>query len=231
MKTPAYLAVALAALVLAGCAAAPPPAATPTAAASTDAPSTDAPSTDAPTPTQLTEAELLAMAAEADRRARDNLTSSFPDAVVPDVTREHFIALADYGKVMAQCMQDQGFDVTATSDGGWGGYIAEGDQEAHAIGTYSCAIRFPVNPIYDIPLNESQLTYLYDYVTGDLTDCLERNGFTVQTPPSLENYIGSGGAWTPYSDEIVSASLWPSLEKQCPQIPPALYGSSDDATG
>jgi hypothetical protein len=217
MRSRAFAAVTIAALLLTGCATVPPGTATPAVHSAL------------PTPDELTETERTEIAAGLEADALARLTHAFPEATIPAVARERFIDIEDYAEVMAQCLNESGLNATAESDGGFVTEIPTGQEEAYAIGDYTCHLKFPVDPRYFAPLNESQLTYLYDYLTGELTDCLETNGYDIEEPPTREAFSNSEGDWSPYTDLNPPGSLWASLEKQCPQSPEGLFGTADTA--
>ena len=87
--------------------------------------------------------------------------------------------------------------------------------------------KFPTNPKYSVPLNDSQISYIYKYQTQILTRCLEDAGYTVDAPPAREDFVASyltdGGGWHPY-EHVNAGDLTVSLNVKCPQIPEHLYG-------
>jgi hypothetical protein len=76
-----------------------------------------------------------------------------------------------------------------------------------------------------VPLNESQVRYIYAYDTTELTTCLEAAGIEVDPPETLENFLAEyphGPAGRVYA-HVGSSPLAASLARQCPQTPPHLY--------
>lgn len=187
----------------------------------------DAASIPAPVVDEPSEA-ALADAAERDQAATlESLLTRFPDATVPNVEWERFIELEEFAPVMAACYTDQGFPSVASADGGVSGEYQDEEAEAYALAGYTCMTKFPTDPKYAIPLNDSQIAYIYDYQTQVLTPCLEDAGYTVDAAPAREdfvaNYLTDGGGWYPY-EHVNAGSLTVSLNVQCPQIPEHLYG-------
>lgn len=79
--------------------------------------------------------------------------------------------------------------------------------------------RYPLDPKCDKPLTERQFAFLYNWYL-DSVKCLERQGLTGKTPPSLESFKAThrtSQAWTPYG--IVPQDQIKRLEKMCPQGP------------
>ncbi|MCI4656270.1 hypothetical protein [Cryobacterium zhongshanensis] len=175
----------------------------------------------------FTNAELAALAAQDQARTLQDLVGEFPDAIVPAVERARFIEPEEIATVMAACYTDHGFPSVASADGGWSGGHLDSDAEDFALVSYTCRTRFPTNPAYSVPLNDSQITYIYDYQTQVLTPCLEDAGYAVDTPPSREDFLAryrsDGGSWFPY-EHVTGSDLAISITVQCPQMPDHLYG-------
>lgn len=209
------IAIALTAgsLVLVGC-------------ASTPSPSSSAAEIPLPTPDTLTAADLDELAEAGDASTLATLLDRYPNAEVPPAERVRFIEPDEYAIVMADCMTSEGFPSVASADGGVESSFDTTQQEANATAFYRCRIKFPTDPKYLAPLNESQITYIYNYQTTVLTSCLEAAGYEVDEPPTLEKFLDSytspGGGWSPYAN-VRGGTLWVSLNKQCPQTPPHLY--------
>lgn len=210
------LALVLGLLLLSGCATAPPsaPTATPIPA---------------PTPPVMTATARQELADQAQTALRDGFVASYPDVAVPMATRERFLSLDEIPAVIAACLTDAGVPAAASPNGGIESYVAQGDEERHAIADYVCNTRFPSDPKNSVPLNESQITYLYQYQTTVLTSCLEAAHIPVDTPPTLEsfmaNYTDQGPAtvaWKPYA-HVDPGPLGQGIYKQCPQTPEHLY--------
>lgn len=190
-------------------------------------PGGDAASIPPPVVDEPSEAALADAAARDQAATLESLLTQFPDATVPNVEWERFIELEEFGPVMAACYTDQGFPSVASADGGVSGEYQEEEAEAYALAGYTCMTKFPTNPKYSIPLNESQIAYIYDYQTQVLTPCLEDAGYTVDAPPAREDFVASyltdGGGWYPY-EHVNAGSLTVSLNLQCPQLPEHLNG-------
>lgn len=152
-----------------------------------------------------------------------------------DVEFERYISPEEYAGVMVPCLTEQGIPARPLPDGGVGfGDIPPEQAQAQREALYRCWVRFPTHPLFERPLDDDQLRRLYDYNVGELTACLEREGYTVPPPPSLEAFIESYSdpetlPWNPYPADdprLEREAEWYRLNQACPQIPPldVLYG-------
>ncbi|MCI4658885.1 hypothetical protein [Cryobacterium zhongshanensis] len=206
------LVIAFVLLVLSGCAAAPAsvPVATPIPA---------------PTPTVLSDTERQTLAEKAQTTLRAELVATYPGVTVPTVTRERFIRLNETAPVLSACMTAEGFPSYATLYNAVAGYVPPGQEQANAVANYICNTRFPLDPKDSVPLNDSQLTYLYLYQTTVLIPCLAFAHVTVDPPPTLQDFIdsnhvegGSAAVWAPVLKGTAGA-LGDGISKQCPIMP------------
>ena len=206
------LVIAFLLLLLSGCAAAPAsvPAATPIPA---------------PTPPALSDTDRQTLAEKAQTTLRADLVSTYPGVDVPTVTRERFLRLNEAAPVISACMTAEGFPSYATLSDAVAGYVPPGREQANAIASYICTTRFPLDPKYSVPPNDSQLTYLYLYQTTVLIPCLAFAHITVDPPPTLQDFIdsnhvegGSAAVWAPVLKGAAGA-LGDGISKQCPIMP------------
>lgn len=206
------LGVALAVLMTAGCA--------PT-------PATEVASIPLPVVEKLSDAALAELAEQDQAAALEFLLRQFPDATAPVVERERFIEPEESVTVIPNCLTEQGFPTVGGADGSWTTETRTQDVEKLGLARYTCSMKFPVNPKYSARLNESQIAYIYNYQTQILTPCLEDAGYTVDAPPSLEDfvasYFSSEAGWQPY-EHVNAGGLTASLYVQCPQSPEHLFG-------
>lgn len=154
-----------------------------------------------------------------------------------DVVFERYISLDEYAEVLVPCLTEQGIPAHASADGG----ITFGDippeqalLQAEAI--YRCEVRFPIHPMFSEPLNDEQLRRLYRYLTEDLRNCIEAEGYETTSPPSeevfIESYYDPGAvAWSPWpidDPRLQDQAEWGRLSEVCPQSPPMelLYGDA-----
>ncbi|ANJ25422.1 hypothetical protein ATC03_00185 [Agromyces aureus] len=147
----------------------------------------------------------------------------------PEIPVVRTISRSEWGEVMAACMAEQGFSVTIGSDGGMGsGDLPESQAGAYNLAIYVCDASYPLDPKYSAPLNESQQRYLFDYLTTDLVECLEDQGFDTGSAPSWQKFaegLESGTMWNPFTAlPDVSPKRFQEIESACPQSPPRLYG-------
>ncbi|UOE42822.1 hypothetical protein [Agromyces larvae] len=126
-------------------------------------------------------------------------------------------------------MATHGFTVTVGSDGG----LASGDLPSAQAATYNlalftCEASYPLDPKYNAPLNESQRRFLYDYLSNELVDCLEEEGFDIGSPPSWQQFTESldgESMWSPFNElSGISPRRFHEVSEACPQIPTGLYG-------
>jgi hypothetical protein len=190
-------------------------------------PATEVASIPLPVVEKLSDAALAELAEQDQDATLDMLLRQFPDAAVPLVERQRFIAPEESVTVMPECLTEEGFVTVGSADGSWTTEGRTEDAEKMAIATYICSSKFPIDPKYLVPLNDSQIAYIYRYQTEILTPCLEGAGYTVDAPPALEDFVASyftdGGGWQPY-EHVNAGDLTVSLNVQCPQIPGHIYG-------
>lgn len=152
-----------------------------------------------------------------------------------DVEFERYISLDEFAAVMVPCLVEQGMPARVLPDGGIGwGDIPPEQGQAQSEALYRCYVRFPTHTLFEQPLNADQLRRLYEYQAGELTACLEGEGYTVPPPPSAEAFIESY-----YDPAVVTChpypvgdprlgreAEWHRLNEVCPQNPPldVLYG-------
>ena len=71
--------------------------------------------------------------------------------------------------------------------------------------------------------SDADLIFLYDYYRLRLGPCLDQFGFSYLAPPSREDFVESGGNWSPY-DSVFSAMMSVddvvALNNACPELPP-----------
>lgn len=154
------------------------------------------------------------------------VTSRFPDAKRPDVAVVRQVDQSEWANAVVACMHDAGYTGTSVlEDGGidWG-LIPQGQGESQAVALYECIASYPLEPRFLESWNESQLRYLYAYVSGELRRCLEAEGISVAPAPSEQAFVDSGGTWSPYIDVEVPRDRWYELNDLCPQFPDGLYG-------
>jgi hypothetical protein len=158
---------------------------------------------------------------------REALLARYPNLEVPDVVIVRVITLDEWGSTRAACMTEQGFPAQVNE---WGGTTGTGNlsqDQPLALARYICNAQFPVDPLYEQPLNDSQLAFLYYYYTHELRDCLIDHGQELPDPPSEQVFIeqyGTDKTWTPYRFVSASDSDLTELNEECPQAPEGIYG-------
>lgn len=154
--------------------------------------------TPTPTPPALSAASRQALLkADLDRQWQE---TGLPDANRPNVDVVRFTTLFDWAEASADCLQRDGWDAAA-EDGGLSATEPADPAQANAMryAVYVCYAKYPMDPRFSVPLNESQLRYLYRYYTTTMRDCVRKQGYEISDPPSestfVENY--QRNAWTP----------------------------------
>lgn len=154
--------------------------------------------------------------------------SKYPDAVIPDVKLVKYSTIDSWPQAQADCLASQGFPAETTADGGVTFYVPADQDESYIIAQTSCHIMYPLDPAFETPLDDSQLTMLYEYQTGELLTCVSSAGYSAPEPPSLETFkatYAQDGAWTPFGLLDLSDDEWSTLNQSCPQLPPDLYSA------
>ncbi|MBF0671341.1 MAG: hypothetical protein IR160_02000 [Salinibacterium sp.] len=176
----------------------------------------------------LTQAEKEAKSSDSLRLEWDALKREYPEALMPEVERVRFVPPEEWAEAMAACLSTEGFPAEVTPDGGVQRQVAAGQAMASDIASYVCNAKYPMDPQYEVKLNESQLRYLYKYYNNSLVPCLEDEGFRIPRAPSLQVFIDSYGtpdAWTPYASLVGQPIVgWIELNDACPQNPDGLFG-------
>lgn len=152
-----------------------------------------------------------------------------------DVEFERYIHPDEFAAVLVPCYTEQGVLAHALPDGGIGFEEvppAQALSQREAI--YRCDVRFPVHPFFQQRLTDEQLRRIYDYLAGELTACLEAEGYVTPPPPSVEAFVESyydpqAITWSPYpigDPRLDQGTEWYRLNVVCPQGPSIedLYG-------
>jgi hypothetical protein len=154
-----------------------------------------------------------------------------------DAQFERYISPEEYAAVMVPCLTEQGIPAHPLPDGGVGyGDWPEEQWLLQAEAAYRCNVRFPIDPMFEEPLNENQLRRLYSYLVDELTPCLEDEGYATTTPPTVDVFIGSyptGHAWSPLPANdpgLHDEEEWYRLNVACPQSPSLKYLYGDAVT-
>lgn len=146
----------------------------------------------------------------------------------PQIEAVRLITLDEWASSQIACLSEEGYDAGLTEDGQGIKYPSFSEPAlttALNLAIYTCEVRYPVSPRYMQPLTEDQLGRLYEYRSGELIECLTREGVDVSsTPPSKEVFIESNGDWSPYADFSPTDEQIRDLPKQCPQTPADLWG-------
>lgn len=145
----------------------------------------------------------------------------------PSVQIERVITLDEWAETIASCMQEDGFEVSASTDGEGIEFPPNQNAALRASlneGQFVCEARYPVHPSYYEPLSDAQLRDLYAYQWGTLVQCLEERGLTVDaTAPSETAFIESEGSISPYGSVNIPPEEMAVINRECPQAPDGLY--------
>lgn len=180
-----------------------------------------------PTPDPLSAADAERLIEQHLKFYADEARIADPTVKIPHVAPVRFVDPSEPPEAMAQCLRDEGFEAAVEPDGGLSsGYRIE-QQAAYSLALYICNAKYPPDPKYLAPLNESQREFVYEFLINELVPCIEKAGFDVGEIPSFQAYLADAGTpreWTPMAE--VSAPGW--LQYRCDQAPDGLYGELKD---
>jgi hypothetical protein len=155
------------------------------------------------------------------------VSNQYPNAVRPQVERIKTVTHLEWPEAMTECLQQGGFQAKAIAGGGiTSGDIPTAQAEAYAVKQYECSVKFPFNYQYYMPLNTSQMKYLYSYYVDDLAPCLVDHDVDVADAPSWETFaetFGSESAWSPLENLTLAEAQESGIDKACPADPEGLY--------
>lgn len=176
----------------------------------------------------LSEEEMLAIRTKAMEFEAKSL-AMIDVEVPPDPGIDRWLEVGEWGHVMAECIQQGGFDAFE-SQGGFGVGDRPLEQEgALRLVIYDCKARFPSNPYVNQPLPRVRAEQQYHYLVDSVVPCLEDLGYPVQEPPSLDvwlsdYYQGKGEEWSPFRYvSVFSANEMDMIYDECPKFPPDLF--------
>jgi hypothetical protein len=150
--------------------------------------------------------------------------SSHPDVERPQVEVVRVISSEEWATVIADCLVQAGFAVTASYDGIAYDSVATAQAEPFALAQYVCNATYPLDPKYNAAPTDDQIRALYDYRGGELTACLEEQGYAVEAPPSFQRFAENDGGWSPYDQLIMSGAFdLSAMQKICPELPDGYY--------
>jgi len=137
------------------------------------------------------------------------VTMLFPSAERPDVERVAEVSPDESNAQIAACLNEAG--VSLASPGEFSSSY-EGDNLAW----YACNVRYPTVP--RPPVNDEQLGYIYDYLTGFVAPCLEKLGLEVEAPPTRKFFIEQWPNQNWYPAPAVDGELGEleAIGKECP---------------
>ncbi|UOE42828.1 hypothetical protein [Agromyces larvae] len=160
----------------------------------------------------------------------EQVASQFPNAVRPEVRLVRYVTPESAPAELAGCLVDEGFpDAEIRADGNLEtGPMSVAQQQAYAVGLWKCSAMFPYDPAFNQKLTEQQIGRIYEYYTQELTDCLDREGYMVEEPPSeasfIEGYYSEPELWSPYARLAISSeSESMRLHRECPAMPADLF--------
>ena len=110
-----------------------------------------------------------------------------------------------------------------------GGYIVQFNDNTRYEVSFANGICVFTNPVVATARTErpeADLYFIYDYYRLRLTPCLEQSGFRVFAPPTREDFIESGGSWSPYDSVFTAFLSGPQLTElgtTCPSLPPKVF--------
>lgn len=129
--------------------------------------------------------------------------------------------LDDWGDNMQGCLEEAGWEVEITPDGGIRNNVPEGQESTYDADYSACEASFG----YDVPptYTDEEVRAIYEEVVATAT-CLEEHGHSPGTPPTEQTFVeqvqsGPGG-WDPYSDlypEAMSDERYYAALEECPR--------------
>lgn len=178
-------------------------------------------------PSELTIEQRLR--AVADEQWNDVLVQ-YEDAERPPYAVVRMIDHDEWGEVIARCMNEAGFpSVKDSGDGGvLSGDLVISQGEAYAIAMYDCNARYPLDPKFNEPVTDEDLSLIYDYLVDTQMPCLEAHGYEVVEPPSRQQFIENyeTDPWIPSGPIIMAIAqtddFTPAMKllEDCPDTPP-----------
>ncbi|WP_157432157.1 hypothetical protein [Agromyces italicus] len=152
--------------------------------------------------------------------------ASFPDAVRPADPFEAYVTDENRNDVLRACYEAAGLQIEKVhaadnADGspdsiGWTG----SGSEAELIAAYACDTAYPTKTTRPAP-NDTELGWIYDYLTDFYAPCLAANGIEVPEPPEREVWVESypGFAWFPSVGDdprFMDRDIDAALQNACP---------------
>lgn len=123
----------------------------------------------------------------------------------------------EFGEKMASCLNDSGWEVEVSEDGGVTATIPEASNDVYSTAVSECAEQLGFdNPP---PMTDEQYGKLYAGLV-ELSDCLRGEGYTVDDVPS-EQAFRDGAVFDPYGEIYASGEIsgadFAELQAACPQ--------------
>lgn len=118
-----------------------------------------------------------------------------------------------------------GAQLEMAEDGGFIVQFADGTSAGIGFANGACVVRQAV-VIERAERSEADLIFIYDYYRLRLAPCLDSYGFGYLAPPSREDFIESGGNWSPYDSVFTGLMDGPEileLTQACPELPPKVF--------
>ncbi|GIU91808.1 MAG: hypothetical protein KatS3mg011_0714 [Acidimicrobiia bacterium] len=124
-------------------------------------------------------------------------------------------------RFLKACVEAEGFTVSLSDTGAleWRGPAEQ--REAASAAFARCREQLPVSVRTYHPPTEEEIRGWYD-VFLEVAACLEREGYEVPPPPSIDSFVESQGSnWHPYDLVVADPTLpwgeWVRLNEVCPQ--------------
>ena len=154
--------------------------------------------------------------------------TGLPDELRPPALPVQVVSGEEWGDVLADCMNDAGYDNYAGLGGGLSSYyVARPFDEAQAeVATlYSCQSAVRLDSDADYLLNPAEVEFLYDYYEQVLVPCLEVHNVQLNDAPTHAKFVETNAGWNPYYS--VSPDSFPLLAEgtvlvDCPGMPPGM---------
>ena len=138
-----------------------------------------------------------------------------------------FVASADYGSVLNECLSDLGLGQIMVFAGGVLTLPQTPLTPEERLSLYQCSAKYIVAPDEAGYLSTAERERVYDYYRDWLVPCIEAHGQSVSNAVSKSAFAATPGYvdWNPYYplELQLDPALLSELQSRCPFVPPGTY--------
>ncbi len=156
----------------------------------------------------------------------ETILSMHPDAERPETSIVRYVDEHEFWATLAACVVEQGFPAEAIPGGGVRfGDIPTSQGKAQNVAIFARESRYPLLDKYHAGITEDQLRRLYAFHVEESAPCLERMGYEIEPPPSIQQYLSNVSTeehWDPFrgpSESFTSYEESDEMYSACPQTP------------